>query len=535
MERESSSDVTSTSALSPRKQRLQIGFRMLNYFSDPRCPLSSSDYSCVRSSSGILTYSDRELDPTSDAKAFLKVYRTSNGDVHVKLLEATVTPREFNSDKYFAQHKYFFVNHHYWVALDDLNLATHLARLREIKGTNLDISYHNSLMTYYWEDKITLKVDTEYAEASGGVPPPPTVTLDVTPLPPFDPEDVSKVDKELYNNFAKTLSGLLANKEGDNYAVRMGNTRTLSRISTPWTASQEFFKFKRQLTPKQWLDLAKGRVPAVSYQFPKPGNVTSSGQPRMVVAVEPVLEAWLRVFWNGVNFDRLPGYMKRPSDLRSDLRHSYDIRSSDAAVGPYFWKYVCDHYPDKAPLLFPRVVGKYGPYRSAKLPSGVPHTAIVTNAFCYALIKTLRLEHFQFQGDGFITNQDLSHPLLRRNKDHTLNGFTRKDATLRFVNTHKLAETVYLRPGKINGALRYRIRYSCYHHLNAIGLNLYPRPLRGILSPRQIQLLCDEYDPIVEAVTGNYRFCRANCETTVRDETTSCFHSDCSSLVFNTT
>lgn len=534
MEPRSNTGEMRSSARLSRNARFVIGQHMLQFFKDERFGRLDCGYYFVRSSSGILTYSQRELEPTTTDKCYVKAYRTSKGDVRVKLLEAAVVPRDFISDTRFEKMTYFISNSDHWIGLTDLNVAVHLARLIVIKRRHIDRSFHNAVLSYFWEDTVKVTPDNEYARACGLPPLETTVTVPVKAITPYQPS-LTEVAPALYSNFEAVMDSLMENRGEANYSKAMGNTKTLSRISTPWTASLECYKMKRALSPQEWVAKSRGRIPAVSYQFPKPESITSDGNPRMVVALEPTLEAWLRLFWDGVNFDSLPGYVRRPSDLRNDLKYSYDIRSSDDVVGPYFRKYVESKHRRVSPLLFPRVVGRNGPYNSAKLPSGVPHTAIVTNAFCYALLKTLGITRFQFQGDGFITDQAITHPLLRRNEDHVLNGFKNFDGRVRFVNTEKLGRHVYVRHGKINGELRYRIRYSCYHHLDAVGLDKFPKPIRGILTPQQIQSLCDEQQYIVSAVTGVVQYGKQNCETTVRSADSACLHCDCSSLVYNTT
>lgn len=429
---------------------------------------------------------------------------------------------------------YWVENEHMYIGYSSLDVATHFSRLIYIKGQYINPSFMRREIESYFTEETKLVTDAKYMEAAGI----PAVKQEVTvPVKELQHFEQTKVQPEIYALFKNTMDELLrVRKPYDTFMRRMGDTKAVSKVSSPVNAAVHLVENKRDYTPRQWLEMSNGKAPTIAYQFPKPGNLKSDGSARIVVSLDPFLEAWNRKFWNGVDYTRLEGYCRKPSEMRSDLKHSYDIKSADLYIGPYFRKYCEERYPKVEDALMPLVVGKYGPYRTQALPSGVPHTAIVTNAFTYSVCKHLG-QDYQFQGDGFLTSKEVNFDFLRKSSDYTLNGFRVVGGRACYTNTDKIGELQYLRPHKVNGELRYRVRYSCLSMLGAIGLDRYPMPRRGLLTADQIRRMLDPASLSrleALAVGYNFNYSSANCESTVRDETQVCHRLDCTGFEVDT-
>lgn len=508
------------SALS-RTTRRDIEGTMQRTHADPRFRSLNIRYLIIRKTKNALFFHGPPIkyDGEATESSLVHTYVNKAGAVKHSLLPVRTTP-DFKDPGFKL---YWVENEHMYVGYSSLDVATHFARLMYTRGEYINPSFLRQEIDSYFSQELEMTVDKKYMEAAGVVVSETKVTVPVDAMQRFEE---TKVDSGLYKLFEAVLSQLLSERSSvPTLMGRMGDTAVLSKVSSPINATVHYHKRKRELTPAQWLAASKGRCPTIGFQFPKPGSVKSNGRARTVVALDPYLEAFNRKFWDGVSYKRLTGYCEKPSQLRGDLKWSYDIKSADLKLGPYFRKFCERNFPKYEDALMPLVVGEHGPYRTQALPSGVPHTAIVTNVFTYALCLHLGLPDFQFQGDGILSSVPCESDFLRSNEDRTLNGFRRCGDTVRYVNTHKMAETQYLRPHKVNGELRYRIRYSCLNMLDAIDLDCYPKPKRGLMSADQIRKVCEPSSLSrleALAVGYNFNYSSANCETTVRNEYSNC-------------
>lgn len=183
----------------------------------------------------------------------------------------------------------------------------------------------------------------------------------------------------------------------------------------------------------------------------------SDGTMRQVHPMSIEYEIYLRTLFKDASYASDDKY----SDLWPDYKFSYDIKRCDEQLTPYIDKISKTRFNFK---LLPLLANRNYLKKVHKYPSGSYGTSHLVNWFANALGVSLGIP-FKVFGDALVFKQKVKHPLLQRNPDYQVSGFSYQNNNIRLVNNTIIKNRI--QSCFTSPIARYVVTYYCYKILGS--------------------------------------------------------------------
>jgi len=274
------------------------------------------------------------------------------------------------------------------------------------------------------------------------------------------------VNETIYQNFKI----LMDNTTPTNVGKRSGKMRLPLEMDPKF--SEEGFNAYANNDPV----LPCSSTPFVTV-FPKYNSVTSDGKQRMVFPASSSLQHFLEQKVGNLK-PNIPYKVVKGPRFHEFSRnfYSYDIKTCDKTVHPYYVRYIHETKPKETwdfyiPKTYIGIRDRKGSMITERIgyllqfPSGMyGMTSVVSVNFASAILLTIGVAPHEaaIQGDGIATTIPISHPLLREDKPNNINGFDYSEGKPRYMRAMEKLTASRRKTKGVNGALRWHLRYYIY-------------------------------------------------------------------------
>jgi len=269
-----------------------------------------------------------------------------------------------------------------------------------------------------------------------------------------DRPEPEPVDEELYELFK---SNVVSNLVGDGFVSECGHTKKIGAATFDDLFTTLYHRLDMQkATYDSDLCLAVGVLPKI-------GQLTSDGKLRRIFPMSLGLQKTLELIMRDANNTQ---QYHRASVIKGAKfprhKYTYDVVKCDRAMYAYVYK-LCAEFPRLFDVLLPPIFTKKGVRYVSQFPSGLLCTSLINHCFVAAILEQIGTDGY-IQGDGIMTAEPISHPLIRRCPDYTINGFDYSGTLPRYINGHCKLTSPRLTKGKPDGD-KWELRREIYVRL----------------------------------------------------------------------
>lgn len=266
-----------------------------------------------------------------------------------------------------------------------------------------------------------------------------------------DPVPVEEVVEPIYNIFKELVDNAKFTKSGKSISGKptfMHSRAELDQLCLIY----DLYKGTKNIN---WRDVKGGCIYGVV-----PKGFKSDGKLRSVCVPSPQLNCLLTQEIG--NLERVEGAIVGPY-FSGKFRYSYDIKSCDYRIYPYFYRLVKEKWGHLADYIISPSVWMLNKGYLHKLPSGIPCLMGLNEYFLKAILIHLGVDSYEIQGDAVLTNHRIVSDWFREGEDYVINGFRYRTGTFEYVNGIKKLTSVELLNAKLySGQKLWSFRRTVY-------------------------------------------------------------------------
>lgn len=288
---------------------------------------------------------------------------------------------------------------------------------------------------------------------------------DLPPPQPSGPDPVAsvEVDPQVYQRFKE---GMNIQKNGD------WTQKSMSGNQTSMWHGVTVRDFPSVVALNKGVPVHHSTLGGSYLYATKPAGYKKDGRRRNVFVMSPKLNAYVTQEYG----EQLPKYpdnvtvRKDPRDF-TPFKYSYDVKSCDHRVLPYFRQLIRETFPLDEDILLAHVYDGLKFSQLTQFPSGIAvFMKHINSVFTTALLDLGNLPGtFQIQGDGVASDIELFHPYIDAFPKGEINGFRITEDGYEYVaGLGKLFTPIDLFKNRIHGSELWEYRRAVYQRvLNA--------------------------------------------------------------------